>query len=124
MISSSSIYVSSFEKICSLVEETSYIKPRDFKNGINMCEERGYISDYMFPLFAIKTDKLEPIEKISYFNSYLRSNTKLTIQELKKPEFKHFIFNELKNNKKRSFDLFFMNIFRIVESVIKSWQKI
>ena len=78
----------------------------------------------MFPLFGIKTDKLEPIEKNSYFNSYLKSNTKLTIQELKKPEFKNFIFNELKNNKKRSFDLFFMNIFRIVESVIKSWQKI
>jgi hypothetical protein len=48
----------------------------------------------------------------------------LTIQELKKPEFKHFIFNELKNNKKKSFDLFYANIFKIVNSAINSWQKV
>lgn len=61
------------------------------------------MANNILPLFAIKTDKLEPLQKDSYFKSYIKKDTKLTIQELKRPEFKKFIFSELKHSKKRSF---------------------
>ena len=42
---------------------------------------------------------------------------------MKKREFKDFIFTELKQSKKKSFDKFFFNVFKIVEGVVTAWKK-
>lgn len=52
---------------------------------------------------------------------YLKENTKLTIDNLKKRDFKNFIFQEIKESK-GSLNKFFFNIFQIVKEVIESWK--
>jgi hypothetical protein len=75
-------------------------------------------------LFSFKHVKYEPKIKKSYLEEYLKKNTRLTIEHLRSKEFKVFIFDELKNQKK-SFDLFFETIFKIVEEVInRTWNKV
>ena len=43
-------------------------------------------------LFAIKNKRLRPKEIDGYFSEYLNQSN-LTIQQLKRPKFKKFIFN-------------------------------
>lgn len=54
----------------------------------------------------------------------MKDSTNITINALKTSEFKNFIFSELKYSKKKSFDKFFSNVFKIVESVVTAWKKV
>ena len=74
-------------------------------------------------MFMVKTKKLEPSNKTSYLDAYLRENTFLTVRELKDPKCKEFLFTEIKHNKK-SLDKFFYNIFNIIKTTIDSWKTV
>lgn len=111
----SPIHIDSFWNINHILDRSSIINQKVFKDKAKKGEEKelSYCKQFL-PLFMIKNKKLEPKAENKSLKIYIKENTKLTIDYLRKPECKEFIYHEIKHSK-RSLDKFFFKIFSLVK---------